>query len=158
MRIGDWSADVCSSERAEHRHRLTAEQLRGLLRPWPARSYSVASSPKLVPDEAHLLVAPVRYETHGRARLGVASTFLADRRRPGDRVRVFLKPNRHFRLPSDPDVPVLMIGPGTAVAPFRAFLQAREATGVGGRRWLFFGDRTFTHHLLYPPHWPAGPK
>ncbi|MFN4090803.1 MAG: sulfite reductase flavoprotein subunit alpha, partial [Alphaproteobacteria bacterium] len=140
---------------ADHPHRLTPEQLKGLLRPLPARSYSLASSLDLVPDEAHLLVAPVRYETHGRGRLGVASTFLADRRRAGERVRVFLKPNRHFRLPADPGVPVVMIGPGTGIAPFRAFLQQREAAGVTGRSWLFFGERNFTHDFLYQLDWQA---
>ena len=140
---------------AEHPHRLSADQLRGLLRPLPARSYSIASSLKLVPDEAHLLVAPVRYRTHGRDRLGVASTFLADRRHAGGTARVFLKPNRHFRLPADPATPIVMIGPGTGVAPFRAFLQEREAVGAQGRSWLFFGERNFTHDFLYQLDWQA---
>ena len=140
---------------AEHPHRLTADQLRGLLRPLPARSYSIASSLKLAPDEAHLLVAPVRWRSQERDRLGVASTFLADRRRPGDVARVFLKPNRHFRLPADPATPIVMIGPGTGVAPFRAFLQEREALGARGRSWLFFGDRNFTHDFLYQLDWQA---
>ena len=140
---------------AERPHRLTADQLRGLLRPLPARSYSIASSLKLAPDEAHLLVAPVRWRSHARDRLGVASTFLADRRQPGDVARVFLKPNRHFRLPADPATPIVMIGPGTGVAPFRAFLQEREAVGARGRSWLFFGDRNFTHDFLYQLDWQA---
>lgn len=139
----------------EHPHRLTADQLRGLLRPLPARSYSIASSLKLAPDEAHLLVAPVRYHSLDRDRRGVASTFLVDRRRPGDVARVFLKPNRHFRLPADMETPIVMIGPGTGVAPFRAFLQEREAVGARGRSWLFFCDRNFTHDFLYQLDWQA---
>jgi len=88
------------------------------------RYYSIASSRKAVPDEAHLLIASVRYEAHGRARNGVASVDVAARRKTGDRLPVFLKPNAHFRLPADPDRPMIMIGPGTGVAPFRAFMQA----------------------------------
>ena len=97
----------------------------------------------------------MRWRSQERDRLGVASTFLADRRRPGDVARVFLKPNRHFRLPADPATPIVMIGPGTGVAPFRAFLQEREALGARGRSWLFFGDRNFTHDFLYQLDWQA---
>ncbi len=134
-------------------HRLTAEQLLSLLRPLPARYYSVASSLKAVPDEAHLLVATVRYETHGRKRSGVASVDLADRRNTGDRMKVFVKPNQHFRLPSDPQRPIIMIGPGTGVAPFRAFMQERDAVGARGRNWLVFGHRNYTHDFLYQLEW-----
>ena len=134
-------------------HRLTAEQLLSLLRPLPARYYSVASSLKAVPDEAHLLVAAVRYETHGRKRSGVASVDLADRRNTGDRMKVFVKPNQHFRLPSDPQRPIIMIGPGTGVAPFRAFMQERDAVGARGRNWLVFGHRNYTHDFLYQLEW-----
>ena len=105
------------------------------------------------PDEAHLLVGVVRYESHGRARRGVASGFVAERLRTGDRLQVYVKPNKNFRLPDDPDRPVVMIGPGTGVAPFRAFLQQRQAAGAGGRNWLFFGDRNFTHDFLYQLEW-----
>jgi sulfite reductase (NADPH) flavoprotein alpha-component len=103
-------------------------------------------------DEAHLLIAPVRYETHGRARAGVASTFVADRLKTGAKIRARLKPNRHFHLP-DPATDILMIGPGTGVAPFRAFVQERRSTGATGRNWLFFGDRRFTHDFLYQLEW-----
>ena len=138
----------------DYPERLTAEQLTGLLRPLPPRLYSVASSQAAVGEEAHLLVGAVRYETHGRNRGGVASTHLADRRRVGDSLRVYVKPNPHFRLPADPATPVIMIGPGTGVAPFRAFMQERDAAGVtGGRSWLFFGDRTYTHDFLYQLEW-----
>ena len=132
---------------------LTAAQLTGLLRSLPPRLYSVASSRKLVGDEAHLLVSAVRYQTHGRDRAGVASTHIADRRRIGDALGVYVKPNTHFRLPSDPAVPVIMIGPGTGVAPFRGFMQERDAMGIEGRSWLFFGDQHYTHDFLYQLEW-----
>jgi sulfite reductase (NADPH) flavoprotein alpha-component len=131
---------------------LSADQLTALTRPLPPRAYSVASSRKEFPDEAHLLVAAVRYESHGRARAGVASTHVADRLRPQSRLRVRLKPNRHFRLP-DPAADIIMVGPGTGVAPFRAFVQERRAVGAAGRNWLFFGDRRFTHDFLYQLEW-----
>jgi len=118
------------------------------LRKLPPRLYSIASSRKAVEDEAHLLISTVRYETHGRARLGVASGDVALRRKPGETMPVYLKPNPHFRLPTD-DRPIVMVGPGTGVAPFRGFLQEREATGAKGRSWLFFGARQFTHDFLY---------
>jgi len=134
-------------------HRLTEEQLLSLLRPLPPRYYSVASSLKAVPDEAHLLVAAVRYETHGRARNGVASVDVADRRQTGERLKVFVKPNQHFRLPADAQRPIIMIGPGTGVAPFRAFMQERDAAGARGRNWLVFGHRNYTHDFLYQLEW-----
>ncbi len=127
--------------------RLSAEQLTGLLRPLPPRYYSIASSRKAVGEEAHLLVAALRYDSHGRARQGVASVDLTGR--TWDRVQVFLRPNQHFRLPADPNRSVIMIGPGTGVAPFRGFLQEREALGAVGKNWLFFGHRNFTHDFLY---------
>ncbi|MEM8950462.1 MAG: flavodoxin domain-containing protein, partial [Pseudomonadota bacterium] len=129
--------------------RLEAEQLTGLFRKLPPRLYSIASSQKAEPDLADLLVSAVRYNSHGRDREGVASTFLADRHKVGDQLKVYVKSNKNFRLPEDPDRPVIMVGPGTGVAPFRAFLQERQATAAGGKNWLFFGDRTYTHDFLY---------
>ena len=134
-------------------NRLTAPQLTGLLRALPPRLYSVASSQAMVGDEAHILVGAVRYQSHGRDRTGVASTYVADRRRAGDRLGVYVKPNTHFRLPADAATPVIMIGPGTGVAPFRAFMQDRDAAGISGRSWLFFGDRQYTHDFLYQLEW-----
>ena len=133
--------------------KLSEEQLLALLRPLAPRYYSIASSRKAVPDEAHLLIAAVRYATHGRERNGVASVDVAERRKAGDRLRVFLKPNAHFRLPTDPERPVIMIGPGTGVAPFRAFMQERDAIGARGRNWLVFGHRNYTHDFLYQLEW-----
>ncbi|MEO9189655.1 MAG: hypothetical protein ABI224_06575 [Acetobacteraceae bacterium] len=129
--------------------RLSTEQLTSLLRPLPPRYYSVASSRALLGDEAHLLVGAVRWHSHGRARHGVASVDMAERRAVGERLPVFVKRNQHFRLPADADRPIIMVGPGTGVAPFRAFLQQREAVGARGPSWLFFGARNFTHDFLY---------
>ena len=131
---------------------LDAETLRALTRPLAPRAYSIASSRREVGDEAHLLISAVRYETHGRARKGVASNYVAERLKRGGRVRVKLKPNKHFALPA-PDNDVIMVGPGTGVAPFRAFVQERRAIEAKGRSWLFFGDRTFTHDFLYQLDW-----
>ena len=133
--------------------KLDAGTLTSLLRPLPGRLYSIASAWAYAEDEAHLLVSAVRYETHGRHRSGVASVDIAERRRAGGSLKVYLKPNPHFRLPADPDRAVIMIGPGTGVAPFRAFMQQREATGAKGRNWLFFGNRHFTHDFLYQLEW-----
>jgi sulfite reductase (NADPH) flavoprotein alpha-component len=94
----------------------------------------------------------VRYDSHGRPRAGVASSYLADRLSKGGRLRVRLRPNRHFALPA-PDRDIIMVGPGTGVAPFRAFVQERRATAASGRSWLFFGDRRFTHDFLYQLEW-----
>lgn len=131
---------------------LNREQLLALTRPLPPRAYSIASSRAEVGDEAHLLVAAVRYRAHGRDRLGVASTFVADRLKAGASVKIALKPNRHFRLP-DAATDIIMVGPGTGIAPFRAFVQERRVSGASGRNWLFFGDRHFTHDFLYQLEW-----
>ncbi len=118
----------------------------GVLRP---RLYSIASSPSSVSGEVHLTVAAVRYRRHGRLRKGVASTFLAERVASGSPVRIFVQPSHGFRLPTRDDAPVIMIGPGTGIAPFRAFLQERRARGAGGRNWLFFGDQHRASDFLY---------
>ncbi len=128
---------------------LTAEQLTALLRPLPPRYYSIASSRKAVGEEAHLLVAALRYASQGHDRAGVASVDITARHREGDRLKVFLRSNPHFRLPADNDRPIIMVGPGTGLAPFRGFLQEREAIGAGGRNWLIFGHRNYTHDFLY---------
>ena len=131
---------------------LSADALEKITRPLGPRAYSIASSQREVADEAHLLVAPVRYDSHGRQRTGVASSYVADRLKKGGALRVRLRPNRHFALPA-PDKDVIMVGPGTGVAPFRAFVQERRATAASGRSWLFFGDRRFTHDFLYQLEW-----
>lgn len=125
------------------------------LRRLQPRLYSIASSLALAPDEVHLCVAPVRYSLHGRDRHGVASVFLADRLEPGDSVPVYVQRNDHFRLPDDPAAPIVMIGAGTGVAPYRAFMQHREALGLGAKSWLFFGERNFRTDFLYQTEWQA---
>lgn len=131
----------------------TPQQMADLLRLLPARLYSIASSPKAHPGEVHLTVGAVRYQTHGRTRKGVASTFLADRVEPGRTVPVYVHANNRFRLPEDPDRPILMIGPGTGIAPFRAFVEERAETGAKGKNWLFFGDQRFSYDFLYQLEW-----
>jgi sulfite reductase (NADPH) flavoprotein alpha-component len=131
---------------------LTAEQLRKLTRPLAPRAYSIASSRREVGEEAHLLISAVRYQSFGRARKGVASTYVADQLKKGQRLRVKVRPNKHFALPAA-DKDIVMVGPGTGVAPFRAFVQERRATEAKGRSWLFFGDRQFTHDFLYQLEW-----
>jgi sulfite reductase (NADPH) flavoprotein alpha-component len=133
--------------------RLDGEQLVQLLRPLPPRLYSVASSPAAHENETHLLVGAVRWHSHGRNRMGVASTFLADRRKSGQTLKVYVKPNRHFRLPTDPQRPIIMIGAGTGIAPFRGFVAERDALGAKGPSWLFFGERNFTLDFLYQLEW-----
>ena len=125
-----------------------ADTLRGLA----PRSYSIASSPLANPDEVHLTVAPVRYRADGFDHWGAASTHLADRISTGDTVPVFVEQNKRFRLPAD-DVPIVMIGPGTGVAPFRAFVEERAERGASGDSWLFFGERSFRNDFLYQIEW-----
>lgn len=132
---------------------LKPDQLYSLLRPLPGRLYSVASSLVAHPGEAHLLVGAVRWESHGKKRKGVASTYLADRRKMGDQVRIYVKPNRHFRLPQDGSRPILMIGAGTGIAPYRAFVEERIEQGAKGRSWLVFGERNYTNDFLYQLEW-----
>jgi sulfite reductase (NADPH) flavoprotein alpha-component len=136
---------------------LTPDHLRAVTRSLAPRAYSIASSRREVGEEAHLLISAVRYETHGRARKGVASNYVAERLKRGARVRVKLKPNKHFALPAA-DKDIIMVGPGTGVAPFRAFVQERRATAASGRSWLFFGDRQFTHDFLYQLDWQEALK
>jgi sulfite reductase (NADPH) flavoprotein alpha-component len=131
---------------------VSADTLRAVTRPLASRAYSIASSRREVGDEAHLLISAVRYRSHGRDRKGVASNYVAERRKRGDTIKVKLRPNKWFRLP-EVDRDVIMVGPGTGVAPFRAFIQERRAVEAKGRNWLFFGDRHFTHDFLYQLEW-----
>ncbi|BEO83870.1 NADPH-dependent assimilatory sulfite reductase flavoprotein subunit [Serratia marcescens] len=132
---------------------LSAEQLVGLLRPLTPRLYSIASSQAENENEVHITVGVVRYDIDGRARSGGASGFLADRLEEDGDVRVFIEHNDNFRLPANPETPVIMIGPGTGIAPFRAFMQQRDADGAGGKNWLFFGNPHFTEDFLYQVEW-----
>ncbi|WP_421204238.1 assimilatory sulfite reductase (NADPH) flavoprotein subunit [Aeromonas enteropelogenes] len=133
---------------------LSVEQLIGLLRPLTPRLYSIASSQSEVEEEVHLTVGVVRYpQEDGTVRSGAASSYLADRLPEDAEVRVFVEHNDNFRLPQNPDTPVIMVGPGTGIAPFRAFLQEREAQGADGKNWLFFGNPHFTQDFLYQVEW-----
>ena len=120
-----------------------------LLRKLSLRLYSISSSPKAHPGEVHLTVSAVRYESFGRKRGGVASTFLADRVSATDFVKVFVQPAHGFKPPTNGDTPMIMVGPGTGIAPFRAFLEERESVGAKGKHWLFFGDQTRASDFLY---------
>ena len=133
---------------------LSAETFVAGLRPLQPRLYSIASSLAANPDEAHLTVSMVRYALHGEARTGVASGYFADRGAPDTILPVYIQSNPHFRLPAD-DVPIIMIGAGTGVAPYRAFMQEREAHGATGRSWLFFGERNFRTDFLYQTEWQS---
>ncbi|SNY49312.1 sulfite reductase (NADPH) alpha subunit [Arsukibacterium tuosuense] len=128
---------------------ITAQQLVDALRKQQPRLYSIASSQAEVEEEVHLTVAVVRYDAFGQPHLGGASGYLAERLAEGDKVRVFVEQNNNFRLPANDDTPVIMIGPGTGIAPFRAFLQERDARGASGKNWLFFGNPHFTQDFLY---------
>lgn len=132
---------------------LDAQALVDLLRPLTPRLYSIASSQVEVESEVHVTVGVVRYEIEGRARAGGASSFLADRVEEEGEVRVFIEHNDNFRLPANPQTPVIMIGPGTGIAPFRAFMQQRAADGAEGKNWLFFGNPHFTEDFLYQVEW-----
>ena len=135
------------------RGELRADEFAPLLKKLQPRLYSIASSLKAVPGEVHLTIAQVRYESHGRARHGVCSTFLADRVTDQVEVPVFVQPSHGFRLPVDDSRPVIMVGPGTGVAPFRAFLQERKATSARGRNWLFFGEQSRSQSYFYKDEW-----
>jgi sulfite reductase (NADPH) flavoprotein alpha-component len=130
----------------------SAEELVAALRPLTPRLYSIASSRRSVGDEVHLTVANIEYEAFGSAHAGAASSFLVARE-DGARVPVFIEQNDRFRLPANPDTDIIMIGPGTGVAPFRAFVQERRESGARGRNWLFFGNRHFHDDFLYQTEW-----
>lgn len=134
---------------------LDAQALVDLLRPLTPRLYSIASSQAEVESEVHITVGMVRYDIEGRARAGGASSFLADRVEEDGEVRIFIEHNDNFRLPANPQTPVIMIGPGTGIAPFRAFMQQRAAEGAEGKNWLFFGNPHFTEDFLYQVEWQS---
>ncbi len=135
--------------------KITAQELVELQRKLMPRLYSISSAPSKYPNEIHLTVAVVRYETNGRKREGVCSSFLADRAHLNTpEVPVFVA-HSHFGLPADDNVPVIMVGPGTGVAPFRSFVMDRATRGAKGRNWLFFGDQRKDHDFLYADEWAA---
>ncbi|WBA43526.1 assimilatory sulfite reductase (NADPH) flavoprotein subunit [Hymenobacter canadensis] len=132
---------------------LSGQQLAAVLRPLPARAYSIASSLAAHPEEVHLTVSAVRYETNGRAKHGACSGYQADHLAVGEHARVWVDRNEYFKLPPDAATDIIMVGPGTGVAPFRAFVEERAETGATGRNWLLFGNPHFTTDFLYQTEW-----
>ena len=132
---------------------VTPQAFISILRKMPSRLYSISSSLLANPDEVHLTIGAVRYEAHGRKRKGVCSIQAAERLEPGDTIPVYIQHNDNFKLPENPDTPIIMVGPGTGVAPFRSFMQEREETGAEGKSWLFFGDQHFVTDFLYQTEW-----
>ncbi len=132
---------------------VSAQELISILRKMPGRLYSIASSYAASEDEVHLTIGTVRYEAHGRKRKGVCSTLCAERLEPGDTLPIYIQKNPNFKLPGNPDTPIIMVGPGTGIAPFRAFMQEREEQEAQGKSWLFFGDQHFVTDFLYQTEW-----
>ena len=137
---------------------ITAEQLLTLLRPLTPRLYSIASAPEEVGEEVHLTVGVLHYEHDGKAYSGAASRYLGERLPEDGAARVFVEPNPNFRLPDDPQAAIIMIGNGTGIAPFRAFMQARVAREAPGKNWLVFGNPHFTEDFLYQTEWQGWQK
>ena len=131
----------------------SAQEFVSILRKIPVRLYSIASSLSANPDEVHLTIGTVRYEAHERGRKGVCSTQVAERIQPGDKLAVYVQHNNNFKLPENPDTPIIMVGPGTGVAPFRSFMQEREEIDTQGKSWMFFGDQHFVTDFLYQTEW-----
>lgn len=144
-----WGKDTLDLLQLELTRTLTVPEFVALLRPLQHRAYSISSSSKAHPDQVHLTVASVRYHSGGRNRGGVCSTYLAERVRRGEKPAIFISPNKAFRVPANNSAPLIMVGPGTGIAPFRAFLQERQATGAQGKNWLFFGDQHQEHDFIY---------
>ncbi len=132
---------------------LSAQEFVSILRKIPARLYSIASSIQANPDEVHLTIGALRYDAHGREREGVCSILCADRIKPGDTLPIYIQHNQNFKLPNNSDTPIIMVGPGTGIAPFRSFIQEREELGAEGKSWLFFGDQHFVTDFLYQTEW-----
>jgi sulfite reductase (NADPH) flavoprotein alpha-component len=131
----------------------TAQEFVSILRKMPARLYSISSSLAANPDEVHLTIGAVRYEANGRERKGVCSILAAERLEAGDTIPVYVQHNDNFKLPKNPETPIIMVGPGTGVAPFRSFMQEREEQGASGKSWMFFGDQHFVTDFLYQTEW-----
>ena len=144
-----WGRDTLDLIELAGKGAIKADELISFLKPLQHRAYSISSSPKAHDGEVHLTVAAVRWQANGREHKGVCSTYLADQIVEGDKARVFFSPNKNFRIPGDNDAPMIMVGPGTGVAPFRAFLEERQAIGASGKNWLFFGDQHRKHDFIY---------
>ncbi|MBK4785644.1 MAG: sulfite reductase subunit alpha [Pantoea sp. Pent] len=144
-----WGKDTLDLLQLELKRNLSVPELVAMLRPLQHRAYSISSSSKAHPNQVHLTIASVRYHSGGRERKGVCSTYLAERVRRGEKPAIFISPNKAFRVPANNNAPLIMVGPGTGIAPFRAFLQERQATGAEGKNWLFFGDQHQEHDYIY---------
>ncbi|CAK9883679.1 MAG: Sulfite reductase [NADPH] flavoprotein alpha-component [Candidatus Erwinia impunctatus] len=144
-----WGKDALDLLQLELSRTLTAAEFISLLRPLQHRAYSISSSQKAHPNQVHLTVASVRYHSGGRNRNGVCSTYLAERVRRGEKPAIFISPNKAFRVPANQNAPLIMVGPGTGIAPFRAFLEERAATSAPGKNWLFFGDQHQEQDFIY---------
>lgn len=150
-----WGLEVIDFLLQHPTMRFEAQELVGLLRKLQPRLYSIASSLKAHPEEVHFTIATVEYESHGRLRKGVCSTWLAQRVGREDPVPVFVHTAKGFRLPEDGATPIIMVGPGTGIAPFRAYLEERRAVGATGRNWLFFGEQHAATDFLYRDEFEA---
>ncbi|MGE7760439.1 assimilatory sulfite reductase (NADPH) flavoprotein subunit [Peribacillus sp. NPDC097895] len=131
----------------------SAQEFVSILRKMPARLYSIANSLSAYPDEVHLTIGALRYESHGRERKGVCSILCADGIQQGDTLPIYIQHNQNFKQPKNPDTPIIMVGPGTGIAPFRSFIQEREEMNGKGKTWLFFGDQHFVTDFLYQTEW-----
>lgn len=150
-----WGRDILDVLRESPGATFEPEEFVGLLRKLQPRLYSIASSQKVCLEEVHLTVATVDYESHGRRREGVCSTYLARRVPVGQSIPVFVHSAKGFRMPEDPATDMIMVGPGTGIAPFRAFLQERQASGATGKNWLFFGEQRRASDFLYEEDFQA---
>ena len=146
-----WGRELIDLFKEYPQQGLAVEDFVSLLRPMPPRLYSIASSLSAHSEEVHLTVAVVRYDSHGRKRKGVCSSYLAER--VGETIPCYFHPNKNFKLPAVQNAPIIMVGPGTGIAPFRAFIEERMATGATGKNWLFFGDRSQKTDYLYGEEW-----
>ncbi|KJV48231.1 CysJ [Pantoea sp. BL1] len=144
-----WGKDTLDLLQLELKRTLSVPEFVAMLRPLQHRAYSISSSSKTHPNQVHLTIASVRYHSGGRERKGVCSTYLAERVRRGEKPAIFISPNKAFRVPANGNAPLIMVGPGTGIAPFRAFLQERQSTGAEGKNWLFFGDQHQEHDYIY---------
>ncbi|UXS40694.1 sulfite reductase subunit alpha [Agrobacterium tumefaciens] len=144
-----WSKDILDLINLGGKPLFDVAEFVTFLKPLQHRAYSISSSPLVAKDSVHLTIASVRYRAEGRERGGVCSTYLADRVEAGQSAGVFVSPNKAFRVPQDNDAPMIMVGPGTGIAPFRAFLQERQARGANGKNWLFFGDQHRQSDFIY---------
>ncbi|MDW8847572.1 sulfite reductase subunit alpha [Erwinia sp. MMLR14_017] len=144
-----WGKDTLDLLQLELTRSLSIPEFVALLRPLQHRAYSISSSSKAHPNQVHLTIATLRYQSAGRVRSGVCSSYLAERVGRGEKPAIFISPNKSFRVPANGEAPLIMVGPGTGIAPFRAFLQERQTVGASGKNWLFFGDQHQEHDFIY---------